>query len=215
MSQATARIGFRADIPLSTVSFYVNEAYQEVAQAAHHGLLEGTAWFSVNSGTSILSLPNDFLEMINLSSHSTTGSNFTLKQTSPELADAAGYYPLGQPQEYFVFGSGIQLRPSANSSAATNAATSGRSFLLRYYQRPSDMTALTAVPSIDTEWRRAVLYRAEGLLHEYVGNEEEGAVALARFNSYVASLKDAQAKRQASKSRQAVSLPLRRRRTSG
>ena len=214
MSNATARIGHRADLDaVSVVSFWVNAAYQDVAQATSHALLEAEQSFSVNSGTSLLTLPADFLEIIDLSFSTDVGSGSgrTLVPTTPEWADAQGYLPLGEPQKYFIFGDEIQLWPSANSSANTTA-WSGRSYTMRYRKRAVDLTTGTSVPSVDTEWRPSILLRAEAYLHEYVGNTEEAAAKLAQFFGTVNSLKDAQARRQAARGRFAISLPLRRHR---
>ena len=193
------------------MSFWVNTAYAEVAQATRHKLLENVEIFSVNSGDSILSLPADYLEMIDLSFSTNlgSGSNRTLEQTTPEWADAQGYYPVGRPQKYFEFGSNLQLWPSANSSANTTA-WSGRSYAMRYRQRAEDLISLTSVPSVDTEWRWAIVLRTEALLHQLVGNREEAAESLAEYFGYTTSLKDAQARRQSARGRFAISMPLRR-----
>ena len=51
MSMATYESGRRADIPRSTVSFYVNEAYMEVANQVPHALMERIAVSSTTSGS--------------------------------------------------------------------------------------------------------------------------------------------------------------------
>ena len=112
MSNATTRMGRRADIAESDASFWANTAIQEIARAAPQSVLETQTFFSVNSGDSLLTLPSDFYEPISLSFETTaTSSNKTLVQTSPAVADACGYYPVGQPERYFIFGSQIQLQP--------------------------------------------------------------------------------------------------------
>ena len=214
MSNATARIGHRADLDaVSVVSFWANAAYQDVAQATSHALLEAEQSFSVNSGTSLLTLPADFLEIIDISFSTNlgSGSGRTLAPTTPEWADSQGYLPFGEPQKYFIYGSQIQLWPSANSSANTTA-WSGRSYTMRYRQRAVDLVAGTSVPSIDTEWRPAWLLRTEAYLHEYIGNTEESAAKLAQYFGTVNSLKDAQARRHAARGRMAISMPIRRHR---
>jgi hypothetical protein len=205
MSMATARCGRRDDISASTVSFWVNEAYMEVAQMAPHALLESTTKYSITSGTSRLDLPGDHLETLSLSWDTVdVGSARTLLPTNSAWCDSVGYYPVAMPQRFFEYGSVIQLWPSADSYDSE----SGRSFLLRYRARPSDMTATSAVPSVATEWRKAILYKAEAFLHEYVGNDIEAAHAHARFAAYTSSLQDSHARRQHS-GRMAASLPLR------
>ena len=206
MSMATARVGRRDDISASTVSFWVNEAYHEVATQAPHALLESTTRFSVGSGTSRLTLPGDFLETVSLSwDTNNADSNYTLVQAAPAWCDSQGYYPVGVPERYYQYNNVIQLWPSSDSYSDT---TSGRSYLLRYRARPEDLTSTSSIPSLDTEWRRAVLYKAEAFLHEYVGNDIEAGVAHARYAGYVASLDNVHARRQRAGGMSA-SLPLR------
>ena len=93
MSNATARIGQRADLDsVSVVSFWLNQAYQDVAQSTTHALLESENIFSVDSGDSLLGLPGAFLEIINLSFTTDlgTGSDRTLVPTTPEWAAPQG-----------------------------------------------------------------------------------------------------------------------------
>lgn len=201
-SRATTRIGHRSDIALSDASFWVNAAYQEVAQAAPGALLETITVSSTTSGENRLELPADCMEVLNLSwlTDIGHGSARTLRRIDVSRADQAGFLPIGKPQEFALFSNWLELWPSPDSSY---------SLQLRYYAYPSDMTATTAVPSLATEWRQAVLYLAEAFLHEHVGNELEGANARARYAGYVASLKDTQARRQASGGMR-ISLPQRK-----
>lgn len=189
MSRATARIGRRSDIAGSDVSFWVNTAYQEIAQSVPHALLETITVSSTTSGENRLELPSDCMEVINLSWLTQLGTNSarTLRRTSVDRTDQAGFSPNGKPQEYALYNNWLELWPSPDSSY---------SLQLRYYAYPSDMTATTAVPSLATEWRPAVLYLAEAFLHEHLGNDFEGASARARYATYTASLKDTQARRQ-------------------
>lgn len=207
LSQATKRVGNRADISLSDASLWANQAYQDFVRDIPEFLSEKTTRFSVLSGTSVLALPADFVNAVVLSweTNENVASERTLHQISPEYADAQGYYPVGKPQGYFIWGDKIQLWPSANSSADTTHASSGRSYLMRYIARPSDMTALTEVPSVTTENRIGILYKLEKYLHELVGNYEEAAAAEYRYTAFVASLKDAKARRDAARGKFAVS----------
>jgi len=117
MSQATARVGHRADITASDASLWVNQAYQDFVREVPELLSEKTYYFSVNSGTSTVSLPADFYEPILISFDTDSGG--TLRRMSPEVCDAKGYYPVGEPQGYFIYNDQIQLWPSANSSSNT------------------------------------------------------------------------------------------------
>lgn len=189
MSQATARIGNRSDLAASTVSFWVNAAYAEVAQAAPSAQMETIAVSSTTSGENRIELPTDCMELLNLSwlTDIGHGSSRTLRRASINQVDQAGFLPIGKPQQYAQFNSWLELWPSPDSSY---------SLQMRYLAYVSDMTATTAIPSLATEWRPGILYLAEAMLHELVGNEIEGASARARYAGYVASLKDKEARRQ-------------------
>ena len=208
MSQATARAGQRADIGVSDVSLWVNQAYQDFVREVPEFLSDSDQWYSVSSGDSLLTLPVDFYEAEVISWQTTaSGSNRTLPQVSVEWADSQGYWPVGEPDGYFIRGAQIQLHPSANSSANTTHASSGRSYLLRYQAVPEDMVSTGSVPSVETSHRHVILPRAEMYLHQLLGNYEEAALAQATYLGFVTSLKDAIARRQASKSDMRVSLP--------
>lgn len=203
MSQATARTGRRSDLAASTVSFWVNTAYQEVAQAAPSAMMETLTVSSTTSGENRLELPADCLELINMSWLTTAGgtsSGLTLRRTSANQVDQAGFFNPGKPDRYVMFNNWVELWPSPNSSY---------SLQMRYHAYPSDMTATTAVPSLATEWRPAVLYLAEAFIHELVGNEVEGANARTRYAGYVTSLQDKEARRQRSGELR-ISLPQRK-----
>ena len=202
MSYATARIGRRSDIAASDASFWVNAAYQEGAQAAPSALMETLTVSSTTSGENRLELPADCMELINLSWLTTAGgssSGLTLRRTGLNRVDETGFFVNGKPEEYALFNNWIELWPSPNSSY---------SLQMRYFAYPADMTATTAVPSLATEWRPAVLYLAEAFLHELVGNDVEGANSRARYAGYISSLKDTQARRQSS-GEMRISLPSR------
>lgn len=203
MSKATTRAGRRSDISASEVSFWVNEAYLDFVRDIYEFLSEKTATFSVNSGTSQLNIPDDFREAISLSEVTTTsGHNRELKQLAPEHADRQGYYPVGPPQGYFLYGDKIQLQPSANSF--DSSTTVPRELLLRYRWIPSEMTATAAVPSVATEHRRGILLKSEQYIHELVGNIEEAAMAEIRYTAFVSSLKDAVARRHAARGKKTI-----------
>jgi len=208
MSHATARIGRRSDIAASTVSFYVNMAYQEVAQAQPSALMEQLTVSSTTSGENRIELPSNCLEIINVSWLTTAGggSARTLRRISADRADQAGFSPNGVPQEFVLFNNWMELWPSPNSSY---------SLQLRYMGYPTDMVSITSVPSLASEWRPAVLYLAEALLHEFVGNDMEGAQARARYAGYAMSLKNTEARRQSIQGGMRASMPMRKSRYRG
>jgi len=214
-SEATKRT-HRADIDASTASLWVNQAYLDFVTDFPEFLPESTQYYSVSSGDSFVTLPADFMYPISMSwDTSNQASALSLRMISKEEADAQGYYPVGTPQGYFIYANQIRLWPSANSSALTTHASSGRSYLLRYYAIPEDMVSATSVPSVSTENRIAILYRTEKYLHELVGNIEEAAAADLRYYNFVSAAKDAHVKRQMQRGRFAISLPDRARRRTG
>lgn len=206
MSTATIRIGHRADIAASDVSFWINEAYMEVAQLANPSLLEFLAYTSIVSGESRIAPPDAFQEVIHLS-YFTPGpianSNGTLKRISTEEMDAKGHYPVAKSTSYAMYNDWIELWPSPDSSY---------SLLMRYRSYATDMVDTSDIPSVETEWRKAILYLGEAYLHELVGNNEEGAVARGRYYTYTQSLKDAKAHRDSTGGEVRLSLSQRRRR---
>ena len=206
--RATARIGNRTELSLSLCSFWANQALEDFTRDVPELLNESQAWFSVSSGDSLLTVPADFYEPIVLSFQTQTGSNRTLHQVSPEWADSQGYYPVGEPQAFFIYADQIQLWPSANSSADTTVS-SGRSYLLRYYANPGTMSVTTDVPSVATMHRIGILFKLEEYLHNEVGNLEEAAASNIKYLGFVTSLKDAMARRQAHRGETRASLPQR------
>ena len=203
MSRATARIGRRDDIAESDVSFWINTAYQEVADAEPSALMETLTVSSTTSGEFRLELPADCKELTALSWHTTEPvSSYTLARVSTDYMDSmggGGGAPAERPSRYALYNNWLELYPSPDSSY---------SLQMRYIAEPSDMTATTAVPSLETSWRVAVLYLGEALLHEHLGNELEGAQARARYVGYAASLKNRHARRDNTEKK--ASLPLRR-----
>lgn len=206
MSASTTRIGHRSDIAASEVSFWINEAYMEVAQAARPSLLEHLAYTSIVSGESRIAVPDAFMEVIHLSYFtpgSAANSFGTLQKMSTEQMDAEGHYPVAKPRGYASYNDWIELWPSPDSSY---------SLLMRYRSYATDLIDTTDVPSVETEWQKAILYLGEAYLHELVGNNEEGATARGRYYAYVSSLKDAKAHRDGAEGEVRLQLTHRRRR---
>lgn len=197
MSRATELAGKRDDISLSDASFWANEAYTAFCRDFSEFLSERTAGFSVSSGDSLLTIPADFREPIALSEVTTSGNgNTPIPQMSIEDMDADGYWPVGAPKGWAIYGDKIQLWPSISSSALTTHASSGRSLLLRYKWIPESMMSNVSVPSVATEHRIAIMEKTVEFLHRAVGNQEEAILAEARYTQLLASFKDSYQKRQ-------------------
>lgn len=188
MSQATTRAGRRDDIAKSDVSFWVNASYQEVAQLTEYALQERIAVSSTTSGEYRVDLPTDFHALLNLSIWTTdAGSGRTLTQTNINQIDESGFYPLGTPQRYTIYANWLELHPSPDS---------GYSLQMRYLSMTTDLTAETDVPSLETAWRKAILYLTEAELWAYSDNPEQEAIARQRYYNYVNSLENLHARRQ-------------------
>ena len=186
-SQATARIGRRADMPLSTVSFWANQAYQEVAEVAPHALHERIAVSSTTSGENRFQLPSDYKEILSLSYLTNIGSARTFKRISPANADIQDPDDLGIPGSYVQYNDFLELWPSPNSAY---------SLQLRYRQWVPDMTALADVPSLSTPYRYAILLKTEQHLHEFLGNDERAVNAEFRYQQFLSQVNNDESRRQ-------------------
>jgi hypothetical protein len=153
LSEATAALGNRTEIPLSVMSLHANLAQLEVASMLPQLELMSTTTLVLGAGSQSTNLPADFAEVVNLS--------------RPNSYDAMGYRNLSL----------VPSRVIDNASEGTTAGTTDRfaviagsilffpppastdTFLLRYIKTPSDMTALTALPSLATRYHPAILYK--------------------------------------------------------
>lgn len=195
MSFATANVGRRADIAASTVSRLVNEAYFEVYYASNPQEAESIAVSSTTTGENKIELPTDFSEPLTASliwrSGSTAASNHssyqTLRLVDVTQMDGRNPQPSGTPVDIAFYNSWAELWPSPNSAY---------SFQLRYRANPSDLTALTEVPSLSTPWRIAVVRKAEENLYRFLDDDTGAQNAQIRYLDYVQRIKTDEAKRQ-------------------
>ena len=198
MSRATARVGRRANIPASEVSFWVNQAYQDISEVAPHALQECIAISSTTSGENRFQLPSDFKEPISLSYLTAAGNSArTLRRISASRADIQNPDDLGVSQEFVLFNDFIELWPSPNSAY---------SLQLRYRQWPEDMVSSGSVPSLATPFRYAILLKAEQHLHEYLGNDERAAASEFRYQQWLSQVQTDEGRRQRDEGRLAVSV---------
>ena len=203
-SRATTLIGRRSDIALSDATFWANVAIQDVARESEQALLERLTVSSTTSGENRMDLPSDFYTPIvfsYLTDAGGAGSARTLTRWSETEVDSRGFLPGARPSHFVLYENYVELWPSPNSAY---------SLQLRYKAYPSDLSQVAEVPSLDTEFRLAALYKLEHYLHRHVGNAMEAAEADIRYFNYMSSLKDARAKRQSGQGKFAVSLPLRK-----
>ncbi len=74
MSNATAALGQRSDIALSTASFWANEGYEEVWSQLPSDEQEAIAVSSTTVNEDKITLPTDFQEPISLSNTSSNNN---------------------------------------------------------------------------------------------------------------------------------------------
>jgi hypothetical protein len=202
MSAVTARLGDRWDLPASTVSFWVNQAYQVVANMAHHDGQEVIRWSSMSTGATHfdqrIPLPPDYNEPIVLSTISwddsrATGflrkSGTTMTELSNEEFEALDSAATSEnpPTHWTQYGRWTEVWPSPSSNY---------SLQLKYKQYPSDMTDCGIFPFVSPPWRFAIVLKAEHLVAELIGDDQRAAIANNRFVAYTNSLDDDKAKRQ-------------------
>jgi hypothetical protein len=202
MSFATGNVGRRADIDGSVVSRMANEAYFDVYYASSPAEGEQIVPSSTTSGENKIELPTDFhapisLALIYQTSGSPTSSDHsshkTLTVRDVDWMDARNPQPSGTPTDVAFYNSWLELYPSPNSAF---------SLQLRYRAGPSDMTALTALPSVDTAWRSAIVIRTEELLYHYLQDDTRAQAANLRYLQKMITLETKQAKLQQSLFRQ-------------
>lgn len=165
MSRTTAALGNRSDLAASDVSFWVNEAYDDVWNRQPHDLQETIAVSNTTVNEDKITLPTDFAELVSLSN--TSDSNRLL---DPLNVDQLLRYPSttsGIPRYYAEYNSWLELRPIPDSAYSLE---------LRYRKLRSDLTSLTARPSVTTHLRRAIFLKAVELLADNVTLDDERAV---------------------------------------
>lgn len=185
MSQATWRAGRRDDLTASQVSFLANEAYLEVASVYPRALSEQTAHLSVSSGERSVALPASCDEVLHLS---WLGSNDSLALIEIDEVDSRDT-GAGTPRAFAFYGAGLELWPTPASDATLQ---------LRYRAQPTELSQLTHVPSLATPWRAAIVPKLEEKLWSVYGNSMGAALAQQRYLALVSSLKNDDARRQAS-----------------
>jgi hypothetical protein len=197
ISQATAALGNRLDITLSTASFLMNEAHRQVYDAVDMESAEALAVSSTTSGEGKITLPTDFREIINLSNLSASPPD-VLTQIEPDKFDSRDTVG-GVPTKYVQYSTWLEVTPKPDSAY---------SLQLRYRTQATDMVALTALPSVDTQYRYAVFLKGTELLADSVLDEANSSLYRNKYISYVNSVPSKLARRQ--KTREGMRVQLRR-----
>lgn len=159
MSESTTMAGVGSlDILPSRVSFYVNAAFRDLATRIPPVEMERIAVSSTSSGENSIFLPLDCERLLSLSlTTGVTGEGGQgLRQTNVWEIDAQSMgTQTGIPLMFLSYATWIQLYPSPNSQY---------SLQLRYVARYSDITNLDSIPSVDTRYHPAGLFKTVELL---------------------------------------------------
>lgn len=171
MSSATQALGNRADIALSTVSFWSNVAGRQVWDSLPHQQQEKVATSSTTVNEDKITFPSDFEEILALSNLS---NGPTLLE--PIHLDQAEAYSTqsGVPKYYVQFADWLELRPVPDSAY---------SLQMRYRAQFSDMTVVGDHPSIATRLRYGIFLKTVELLARHVTLDD--AKASWAHNEYV------------------------------
>lgn len=190
MSEATTISGTSPEVAVSRVSQLVNQATRDLATRLPHVEFEVYASGSMVSGQDKLYLPDDVETLVALSFD--TGASGTggrvIRQASPwELDAKSDGTTAGVPMMYLSFASWVEFYPSPDSSY---------SIVLRYRKRLSEITSLTAIPSVDTRYHQAVLLKTVEYLHLRKGEYDKVAAARALYEQELRQVPNLYAQRQ-------------------
>lgn len=180
MSEATTYAGLGPDtIHPSRVSFYVNQAQRDVANRVQQLEFERLAVSSTSSGDDKMYLPADCERVLALSFDTATGlrSRLIVQGNIQQVDGKSWGTQTGVPELYLSYASWLQFYPSPNSSY---------SLLLRYMARISDITSLTAIPSVDTRYHQAVLFKTVEYLANRQGDFNKAAAMVTLFDRELA-----------------------------
>lgn len=180
MSESTTIAGLvDTHIMPSRVSHYVNLAIRDVANRLPAVEFERYAFSSTSSGSPFYFLPTDCEKVINLSlATGVTGEGGQgLRQTNVWEVDATSDgTQTGIPRMFASFGTWVEFYPSPNSAY---------SLQLRYLARYSEITNTESIPSVDTRYHSAVLYKTV----EYLAlRQNNAALANLHHDRYEAEL---------------------------
>lgn len=178
------------DIQPSRVSFYVNLAFRDVANRLPAVEFERMAYSSTSSGNPVLFLPGDCERVLNVSiTTAVTGVDGQgLRQTNVWDFDAqsAGTQS-GVPDRFLSYATWLEFYPSPNSSY---------SLQMRYMARYSDLTNPASVPSVDTRYHTAGLFRTVEMLALRKGDAAMAGMMHGRYESELMAQPSALAQRQ-------------------
>lgn len=183
LSEATAALGNRSDIPLSVLSLHANLAQLEVASMLPQTELMSTTTLVLGAGSQTTNLPSDFAEVVDIcrvNSYDAMGyRNLTL--VPPRVIDNASEGTTAGTTDRFAVIAGSVLFFPPPSSADT--------FVLRYIKTPADMVSLTtSLPSLATRYHPAILYKLEENLADRVLDSQRAAYFRGKFISVMGTI---------------------------
>ena len=176
MSNVTRSVGYRADLALSDVSFWTNEAQRYVWDAQPHDLSEAIAVSSTSSGENRITLPTNFQEPLNLSN---TSFDPPIPLAPINVDEAASWTTqTGTHAFYLLFNNWMEVYPIPDSAY---------SIQLRYRTKLSEMTLATALPSVASRYRYAVFCKAKEFVARHLCDDTQKAdEALVEYERYMA-----------------------------
>ena len=196
MSFATAALGNRSDIAVSTASHWANVAHIALTNALEPQGLEGLAVSSTTSGENRITLPTDFMAAINLSNISSTPPSILDPDQAFDFDSALTTF--AAPLKYALYGNSMELWPTPDSSY---------SLQLRYQVRPSVLTNATASPSFDTRWGMAWCYETTALLANSIKEWDTGTFHHGKYLQEMVSVPSDKALRQRDRAGMRISIP--------
>jgi len=194
MSESTQIAGTPSGLPVSRISNLVNQAIRDVAMRLPHVEFEVLALSNTTIYEDKLYLPSDCENVITLSFNtSVTGvGGRVIRQAAPWELDAKSEgTTAGIPTMYVSYASWIEFYPSPDSAY---------SLLLRYKRRLSDITNLSALPSVDTRYHQAILYKTVEHLHLRKGEYDKVAQVRALYEQELRQVPNLYAIRQQNRS---------------
>jgi hypothetical protein len=196
VSRATAALGNRSDIGLSTASFWANQAEDIVWNPLPHDAKDALAVSSTTSGEDKITLPTDFQALLNVSNLSAAGRDL-LEVYNIDDVDSSSTN-IGTPIKFVRFANWLELWPSPDSSY---------SIQIRYEKRRSDLTETTHPLSVGTRYGQAVFLKTCELLAQEVVDVEKQREFNNRYINYMASIPSDLALRQ--RTREGMSMKFR------
>ena len=184
MSAATAALGNRVDIPLSTVSMWVNQAENDVWFLLRHDQQEMSTATSTTTNSDVMVLPTDFASFVGSPSNASRSNALLTEINMDQLASFSSFS--GAPTHYASYGTLVLLRPVPDSAY---------SLTYNYRRLRTEMTLTTAVPSVATHLRPAIMQRSVQLMADNVTLDPETAMRAERSFARSMALPDANALR--------------------